>query len=462
MKNQQHITSETQTSKKKKSHRPLWIPILSAAACLGIAGGIAAVNLITPKFEAAAEAVYPKMAQYPNESSLMFDSDYDAWRSDRQAHLTAPEGYADGLWDFYTDSTRTFLSGSHENAAYSPLSLYMALSMLAETTSGNSRQQILDLLNAEDIEKLRTQAEQVWNSNYCNDGAITSVLADSIWLAEGGSYDQNVLDSLAQNYYASAYVGKFGSDKMNNAVRDWLNKQTDGLLSDAVKDVALDSDAVFALYSTVLFKGKWSDKFNAANNTQRTFHGADGDSEVTFMNRSGYTGTYFWGEDFGAVQQSFVSGCDMWLILPDEDKTVDDVLASGEYMQMVSGKRDNSDNSKFLTINLSLPKFDVSSTTDLNNGLNRLGVTDIFSPYSADFSTLCGKDSGVFTSSARQSARVTIDEEGCTAAAFTEMMMCGAAMPPDEKIDMTFDRPFLFVLTGIDGQPLFTGTVRQL
>ncbi len=30
-------------------------------------------------------------------------------------------------------------------------------------------------------------------------------------------------------------------------------------------------------------------------------------------------------------------------------------------------------------------------------------------------------------------------------------------MPPEEEVDFTLDRPFLFVITGEDGLPLFVG-----
>lgn len=57
--------------------------------------------------------------------------------------------------------------------------------------------------------------------------------------------------------------------------------------------------------------------------------------------------------------------------------------------------------------------------------------------------------------------RVMIDEEGCTAVAYTVMAAVGAGMPPDEEIDFTLDRPFLFVITGDGELPLFVGIVNQ-
>lgn len=398
------------------------------------------------------EPVYPKMAQYPGED----ENGWDKWNSSRRKQLSAPEGYCDSLWSFYGDSSRTYLSGTQENRAYSPVSLYMALSMLAECTSGESRSQILSLMSAPDIETLRTQAGQVWNANYCDDGAIKSVLANSVWLSDSLETNSGTIGTLAKSYYASAHSGEFGSDEMTQAIRGWLNEQTGGMLNDAVSDVAPDASTLMALYSTVWFKGRWDNEFNKQLNDTRTFHAPSGDVQAEFMNQS-FDRSYYWGEDFGAVKQPFVSGCDMWLILPDEDKSVSDVLDSGNYLSLLTDGYDY-ENSRTMKVNLALPKFDVTSTIDLREGLTELGITDVFSE-NADFSELCSSE--LYVNSARQSARVTIDEEGCTAAAFTEMLLCSSACPPAniQEIDFVLDRPFLFVITGLDGQPLFVGTV---
>ena len=49
-----------------------------------------------------------------------------------------------------------------------------------------------------------------------------------------------------------------------------------------------------------------------------------------------------------------------------------------------------------------------------------------------------------------------------SAAAYTAMLMCGTAGPPEEEVDFTLDRPFVFAVTGADGLPLFVGVVHQL
>ena len=55
-----------------------------------------------------------------------------------------------------------------------------------------------------------------------------------------------------------------------------------------------------------------------------------------------------------------------------------------------------------------------------------------------------------------------IDEDGCEAAAYTVLDVEATAMlGPEEEIDFTLDKPFVFAITGIDGLPLFIGLVNQ-
>ena len=100
----------------------------------------------------------------------------------------------------------------------------------------------------------------------------------------------------------------------------------------------------------------------------------------------------------------------------------------------------------------------IADCTD-ENALRALGVTDVFDAGKADFSPLTDKADSIFLSQAKHSARVTIDEEGVVAAAYTVMVACGAALPPDERVEFTLDRPFLFAVTGESGEILFAGIV---
>lgn len=462
--------AEKQDLKRKRPRRRFWFGAIAAALFLAMVGGYfmwpgggAAVNAY-----AISEASYPEMAQYPNDmissdgmpNSDGFEEAYEAWREDLSAQRnSAPEGYAGGLDAYFGASAAQFLAGAGgENRAYSPLNVYMALAMLAELTDGESRQQILSLLGSESIEALRQQANGVWNTTYRDDGIIKSILASSMWLDEDVSFNQDTMDTLAQNYYASSYRGEMGSADFNAALQDWINGQTGGLLQEQAGEEELTPDTIMALATTVYFRAKWSDEFNEAGTAQGVFHAIGGDVTADFMHSSSDS-DYYWADNFSAAYRYLESGGRMWFILPDEGVSADELLQSGEYMDMVLDPG-NWAGQKRVIVNYALPKFDIASHFDLGDGLKALGVTDVFDGNVSDFSPMTDME-GVFVNSARHGARVAIDEEGVTAAAFTELAMAGSAAPPDDEVDFTADRPFIFVITTQDDLPLFVGVVNN-
>ncbi len=48
-----------------------------------------------------------------------------------------------------------------------------------------------------------------------------------------------------------------------------------------------------------------------------------------------------------------------------------------------------------------------------------------------------------------------------TGAAYTDMQFDGASLPENE-IDFTADRPFMFIITGGDGSILFADTIKNI
>ena len=146
----------------------------------------------------------------------------------------------------------------------------------------------------------------------------------------------------------------------------------------------------------------------------------------------------------------------MELILPDEGVSPAELLAEEEFWAF-SLRSGDWEQQKFLTVDLSLPRFDVVADLDLCRGLQTLGIRDVFDPGSADLSPL--SHTAAYLSQVRHAARVKADEEGVEAAAYTVMMVAGASMPPEERVDFTLNRPFIFLLRGHDGAPLFVGIV---
>ena len=449
---------EEAESYKRKS-RKKWISLIAALLCVAIIAGVLLHPSSSPialDSYAISEAEYPEMPTNPNIDGADYDEWFDRITEMESDYVNDPPE----LDSFITDTASLFLSDTRgENMIYSPINLYMALAMAAEISGGESRAQILELLGCSDIAELREDANAVWKATYKNDGLLTTVLANSVWLSNSFQFKTPALEALTQNYYASSYTGSMGSDEFDRAYRGWLNEQTGGLLTDQIDSLEFDEETLLALASTIYFKGKWADEFNQENNDERVFHTPDKDVTCEFMNDSVH-GSYFYGDKFTAVFKSLIGNAYMMFILPDEGKTPEELITTKEAGEFIlNGPSAEWENTKSAIINMSIPKFDVSSQTNLSQGLIELGITDIFDQTKADFSPLTDNND-IVANSVVQGARVVIDEQGCTAASYTIMLCDGTAAPVNE-IDFVLDRPFIFVIYSRNGLPLYIGTVNS-
>lgn len=414
-------------------------------------------------------AVYPKIVPCPDETDYInmngtlnyeaFDRAFDEWRDYQNSRTHLPDGYIGDMSGFYrTIIQKLLLDEKGKNVTCSPSNIYMALSMLAEVTDGNSRKQILDLLGAKNVEQLRAQAKAVWESSYENDSQGTLILGNSFWLSDTFKYKEAPFRTLMNSYYASGFAGEMGSDTLNKKLQGWINEQTGGLLAEQAKGAETDPSTVLALVSTVYFKGQWNEKFMTTETQKNTFHGADGDTECDFMYQKASDCGYFDGDGFTAVSKNFIDGSTMYFILPDSGKP-EKLIENGKAIDLVLDTKFFPYNS--LSVNLTMPKFDVTSDIDLKKSLAQLGVTDIMDGSKSDFTPMTD-ETGIYCSAAKHAARVTVDEEGCKAAAFTLMTADSEAYIERKEVDFTLDRPFIFAITNADGLPLFFGTVNNL
>lgn len=411
-------------------------------------------TVVPPRPTVLSLSQYPVQDQYPKTESLR-----PQWRNSKNARISY---YSSGIGNTDSFMYRTvyefFQNSEGENLIYSPVNAYMTLGMLAETTANSSRAQLLGLLGHNDIYSMRSSANSLWNSCYRDDGIVTSVFGNSMWLDNSFTPRLSVTDILAENYYASSFYGNMGDGEYDTLMHSWINEQTRGALSETVKDATLDPESKMSLISTVYFKANWSEGFDPEVTRNWTFHSPDGDVTAPFMYKD-FVGFLYRGTNFRTTCLDLSEGGKMWLVLPNEGVSPEDLFADREAMGFITGETQKTlsydDHDAYMW--LFLPKFSINSTVDLGEGLKGNGVTEIFDPAKADFSALT--DSSIYIRSITQTASISIDENGCEAAS------ASGSVAPDigEGMPMGFalDRPFIFVVTSDTGIPMFVGTVNR-
>lgn len=441
--------------------------ILSGAlvltGCSPVPGGASAQGAVPapePVVRALSQPVYPEFPTLPQFQ----DNGEDYWKQTEQYYETVeqirgsklvPE-LLQSLNEFVGASTALALDGQKgKNAIYSPVSLWAALAMAAQCAEGDSRTQVLNALGAESVEDLQEQVSQVWRRLYTENGTASLLLANSIWLDSGkpGSYVQETLDALAEQYFAGTYCVPMGTAEADKAVTEWISQQTNGLIGSGEPVVETDALTLALLVSTLYYRAGWKDAFQPEQTWQDDFTNGQGQTAQTaFMHRTA-SGNWCKAEGYQAAALSTDLG-EMVFVLPDEGTTPESLLQDSDFLGKLEFDR-------FGPVEWSVPKFDVNSDLDLMETLHKLGVTDLLSPDKADLSALT--DLEAFLSDAKQLARVKVDEEGVEAAAATilSFKLASATIEDPEVCVMDLDRPFLFVIR-TENIPLFVGVVNQV
>ena len=448
-----------------KRMRAMLCGVLAALMLAGCGGVEEAVERPAPAVDltqyAVAEAAYPVFPKEPVYGDYIDDSgegDWDAYFAAQETYweelrqMGKGENVDDGAVLAFAERTAAEIFAGQENTVYSPISLYVALGMLTELTDGETKQQVMALLDAADTETLRQQINRLWTSVY-QDGDAVCRLANAAFLRENAKVKQAAADTLAEWYFASSYHLPMGTAEADKAIASWLNQQTGGLLSEETGDIQTKEENLLRLYNTIYYKAGWQDTFESSRTETDTFTAADGSKQQADFMHQTETSDALRGEDYTAATKRLKYGR-MVFVLPDEGVTPENLLARDGFLTELTGEY------SFSEVVWSMPKFDVKSSADLEDVLKTLGVTDAFDKDKADFTPLT--DSGAVVDSVMQAARVKIDEDGVEAAAYTEIVANDAAAMDPPVVEMNLNRPFLFVIFSGDNVPLFVGTVQTM
>ena len=417
-------------------------------------------------FTTLKEPTYPTFPQFPQAPEDGPDADWQAYYNAYDEYYSAvmelrgggiPEGTRFAVSDFAAKSTPLALAGQEgKNAAFSPVSLWAALAMLAPCAQGDSQSQLLSALGVAGQRELTDQVGRLWKGLYTNDGVSSLILSNSVWLndSQQGEYVQATLDTLGRDYFAGVYTTPMGTAGADQAITDWVAKETNGLIGGNGPVVDTMPDTLALLASSLYYKAAWVVPFDAEKTQEGDFTTASGETASADFMHASLAGNFLKRDGYQAAALETQLG-EMFFVLPEEGTAPEELLSDTSFLSSLSS---GAADVQYGTVEWSVPKFDLSADLDLMSTLKSLGITDLLDKDKADLSGLTSLDT--FLTQAEQMTRVQVDEEGVEAAAVT-IIADGMGGAPDETCVMNLNRPFLFVLRS-QGVPLFVGVVNEL
>lgn len=368
-----------------------------------------------------------------------------------------------GFIDFTTSSTSKVLLDENQlykNSVYSPISYYMALSLVTDFSDGNTKQELLNALKVADLEKLKINNRNIFKGSYINNNKGYCLFANSIWLnnSYGFNYNQSALKSLSENYYAYAFNENFNDTTVQEKITNWIIENTGNKIKDI--SVNLNPEELIRVINTVNFDNKWIEEFKITK-IDKFYLDENSSVDSEFMLRKKDNANAVINELYTKSYLEMENHCKMNLILPSDKCSVEEILKNENMLKDIISDKESYQ--KFI-INYEIPKFEIKSEFNLKKSANELGIYDAFNPNKADFKNILQDNietSDLFISNILQKANFKIDEKSCSAAAYTDIVMPTTTSMPFNltEIDFKLNKPFIYYVTDQNNLVLFIGVV---
>jgi serpin B len=350
------------------------------------------------------------------------------------------------------------------NLFYSPYSISIALAMTYTGARGETEQQMAETLqfllpqeklhptfNALDLD-LASRGE---GADEEQGEAFRLSIANSIWGQQDYEFLSDFLDTLALNYGAGLRLVDFAkaTEEARQVINQWVEDQTEEKIKDLIPEGALNSLTRLVLANAIYFNAGWFHPFDEGNTQEGPFNLLDGSQVSADFMFQEEEFNYTEGEGYQVIELPYVGwNTSMVILLPETDRfeAFEANLSSDRAAEILADLH-------MQNIQLKMPKFEYESDYGLSNILAEMGMPSAFGS-DADFSGMDGTKM-LFIQDVLHKAFVSVDEEGTEAAAATAVIV-GLKALPEQPVEMTIDRPFIFMIRDMEtGTILFLGRV---
>lgn len=332
-----------------------------------------------------------------------------------------------------------------KNILISPVSIFMALAIAAQGAQGKTLEEMLQVLyKSKPLADLTKEAV-----------SIISTLSSSQSVKIANAVMTKVKPT--EEFTTSCKDFNAMIDKLESTeqINKWCDEKTEGKITKLVDTIA-NIDMI--ILNAVYFNGKWLDPFTKDKTNNIPFTNSKGLKKDVPMMFKEFKNTMHY--DDGKIQavQLYYKQNDLsaFIILPNSMPEYLATLNQNQISVMMGQTEEK-------TINLSLPRFKIEGSAQLEQVLPLLGMTTPFGDC-ADFSKMT-KEVPLKISEVIHKTFITVDEQGTEAAAVTGVKMTRMCMArPTQAVKMIIDKPFLFMInsSSIHDHCLFIALVNDI
>lgn len=324
----------------------------------------------------------------------------------------------------------------------SPLSISIYLGMVANSSQGEGRQQIINALNCSNLDDFNSLSTRLLKYIPSSKNGVITHIANKIWMADRYTVPESYVNSMAQIFNAGVEKVDFATEQTRNNINNWASYHTKGLIDCLFEkdDWADKKDMQMVWANTVYFNGTWDNEFDKEDTENEVFHAVGGDVTVPMMNKLDYF-RYAENDKAQMISLDYKQKATAFEIyLPAEGTDVHQIPeiineAERDALRAASDSKN---------VMLKMPSFTMDGDTQLDYIFNALGIT-AFKNFDFSPMGISDKIPDKYNLITQHKTTIKVDEKGTEAAAVTFNGL-ETSPGPTEIIEMTVDRPFLFIL----------------
>ncbi len=350
--------------------------------------------------------------------------------------------------------------GEANNKLISPLSIYLALSMVYNGADNATKDSIANTLRLDgiDINSLNSLCHTLISAFPAEDNRVQLSFANSIWYQQN-SYQPltSFLNTVQSNYEASINPLNFNDASSIKTINNWVAQKTNNKIPQVIQSIS-ENDLMY-LINAIYFNGAWKYAFNTSNTSNDAFYLQNGATKsVSFMKQKIRTKMYA-DNLFTIIELPYGGGnsFSMYVLKPNNARQSLSTFALSMNENTLIDAINKMDSS---SVELQIPKWEYSyELKDMKPELSMLGMGIAFGG-KADFSKIYDPSQvSVYISKAIHKAYIKVNEEGTEAAAVTAIGI-GVTSFPTLPTVFKLDHPFLYtIIEKQTGAVLFLGTV---
>ncbi|KAL4477422.1 hypothetical protein ABPG74_002572 [Tetrahymena malaccensis] len=350
------------------------------------------------------------------------------------------------------------LISEKNNFFFSPASIYLALSLTAAGSAGQTLKEFQQVLDFQSLEQMGKQISSLSSQLQQSSQSFTISSANRIYT--GVSAITNDYKQFVQKYFQSGFEQvNFGhTEAVRQNINQWVAQQTRDKIQELLKKESIDDSTRMVLVNALYLKADWLYKFQGKNTADKYFYIEPNNEQKKVLTKMmSNEAKYGYGkfDGFEYIQLPYQNeDFAMEIFLPS--KNIQELESKLTYEQMQNAMK----NSQKTKIKLFIPKFKMDGIShNVLDILKNMGIVQALTQ-EADFSNLCQTES-LYISGVIHQAVIEVNEMGTEAAAATAVAMRErCALIINEIPEVHCDRPFLFTITHIPTHTvLFLGRI---